>query len=61
MYTDLESILVLSVGIRKEESKARERGVGNHHRLCRWDCMGDWHGIEEGVGWRQERGIMGMD
>ena len=40
------------MGIRKEESKAREECVGNDYMLYRWGHMDSWYGDEEGLRWR---------
>ena len=40
------------MGIRKEESKAREERVGSSYMLYLWDHMGSWYGDEEGLRWR---------
>ena len=61
MYTDLESILALSVEVREKENKAREGRVGNRRGLCPWDRSCDWDGSDDRVGWWQRCGIMGLD
>lgn len=61
MYTDVESILALSVEVREKECETREGRVGNRRGLCPWNRNCHWDGSDNGVGWRQRCGVMGLD
>ena len=61
MCTDFEPVLAFFVGFREEEGEAGEGRVGDCRGFCRWNRFGDWDGIENGAGWRQGRGIVGLD
>ena len=61
MYTDLESILALSMEVREKESEARVSCMGNRRGLYPWNRSCDWDGSDDGVGRWQRCRIMGLD